>query len=106
MRGGGVGFFVREGLNFKERTNLDFHTEKIFENLVLEVSFPNKTIIISNIYRSPTPPRGIPIARHMENFLSTLDAHLSLLSELDKPTYVFLDANINLLNIENNPVCT
>jgi hypothetical protein len=106
MRGGGVGFFVREGLNFKERTNLDLHTEKTFENLVLEVSFPNKTVIISNIYRSPTPPRGIPTAQHMEGFLSTLDAHLALLLELDKPVYVFLDANINLLNIENNPLCT
>jgi hypothetical protein len=43
---------------------------------------------------------------HMENFLSTIDAHLSLLSETEKPVYVFLDANINLLNIENNPLCS
>ena len=41
----------------------------------------------------------------MESFLSTLDAHLSMLSETDKQVYVFLDANINLLNLENNPVC-
>jgi hypothetical protein len=60
MRGGGVGFFVREGLNFKERNNLDFHIEKTFENLVLEVSFPNKTVIIGNIYPSPTPPSWHP----------------------------------------------
>ena len=56
MRGGGVGFFVRDGLHFKERTEYESHTEKTFENLVLEVTFPNKTIIFSNIYRSPTPP--------------------------------------------------
>jgi exonuclease III len=106
MRGGGVGFFVREGLHFKERTDFESHTEKTFENLVLEVTFPNKTIIISNIYRSPTPPRGTPGAIHMENFLTTLDAHLSILSDSNKPVYVFLDANINLLKNDNNQIYT
>jgi len=42
----------------------------------------------------------------MENFLFTLDAHLSLLSDTNKPVYVFLDANINLLKNDNNPLYT
>ncbi len=106
MRGGGVGIYVRNGLNYKERKDLDDYKQKTFENIVLEVQYPSKSILISNIYRSPTPPPNTSPSDHLENFTETLDSHLSKLSDLNKPSYIFLDANINLLRLKENIGCT
>ncbi len=56
MRGGGVGFYIRDGLNFEKLGNLSPFHEKTFECLTIELQYPNKKIIVSNIYRSPNPP--------------------------------------------------
>jgi hypothetical protein len=45
-RGGGVGIFVRDGLNFKERPDLENYMLKTFENIVLEIQYPGKSCII------------------------------------------------------------
>jgi hypothetical protein len=106
MRGGGVGIFVRTGLNFKERADLEDYSLKTFENIALEIQYPNKSIIISNIYRSPTPPPNTPISDHLDNFLNTLDTHLARLSDQNKHTYIFTDTNINLLKLNESQTCT
>jgi hypothetical protein len=105
-RGGGVGIFVRDGLNFKERPDLENYRLKTFENIVLEIQYPSKSFIISNIYRSPNPPTPLTNAEHIDSFLATLDSHLSKLSDLNSHSYVFLDANINLLNLGDSPLCS
>jgi hypothetical protein len=106
MRGGGVGVYVRNGLSFKERTDLENYKLKTFENIVLEILYPNTTMIISNIYRSPNPPPNISVAEHMDIFLDTLDTHLSRISNLDKKSYVFTDSNINLLKLNDGQIGT
>jgi hypothetical protein len=105
-RGGGVGIYVREGLNFKERPDLENYKLKTFENLVLEIQYPNKSYIVSNIYRSPNPPSNCTIGEHLESFVETLECHLARLSDCNCHTYVFLDANINLLHLNDAPICT
>jgi len=77
-----------------------FH-EKTFESVTIEVSYPNKNIIISNIYHSPNPPSNCTAQAHSLNFLEFLDAHLSELSDSNKDVYVFLDSNIDLLKLNN-----
>jgi hypothetical protein len=105
-RGGGVGIFVREGLNFRERPDLENYKLKTFENLVLEIQYPNKSFIVSNIYRSPNPPPNFTIGEHLNSFLDTLDSHLARLSDINSHSYVFLDANINLLHLQDSPICS
>ena len=61
-----------------------------------------KKIILSNIYRSPNPLANITQSEHLDNFISYLDTHLHNLSLKNYDSYVFLDANINLLNINHN----
>ena len=101
MRGGGVGMYIRKGLNFKFRNDLESFHQKTFENLTIELSYPNKNILVSNIYHSPNPPSGCTVTAHHTNFLETLDAHLNDLSNANKDAYVFLDANIDLLKLNN-----
>jgi len=101
-----VGIYVRNGLNFKIRTDLENYKLKTFENIVIEVQYPNKNILISNIYRSPNPPPLTTVSDHMDNFIEILDSHLSKLSDCNSPAYVFTDSNINLFNLQTNPTCT
>jgi hypothetical protein len=76
--------------------------EKVFESLTLEVCINNTKCIISNVYRSPTPVNNVTVTEHQSNFIEKLDVHLNNLALLDKNSYVFLDSNINLLNINHN----
>ena len=105
IRGGGVGFYIRKGLNLKIRNDLSCFSTKTFENLTIELSFPNKPIFISNIYHSPNPPTNTSLMDHSNNFLEKLDNHLSNLSALNKDVYVFLDANIDLLKLNMVNLC-
>ena len=51
-QGGGVGFYIREGLNFNILPNPIF-VEKVFESLFVEViQSNNKRFVLGNIYRS------------------------------------------------------
>ena len=101
MRGGGVGVYVRKGLNFKVKNNFEIFRHKTFENITLELSYQNKNFLISNIYHSPNPPNGCTQQAHHNDFLDILDGHLSDLSGTDKDVYVFLDANIDLLKLNS-----
>jgi hypothetical protein len=51
---GGVGIFVRKGVHFKIRNDLEAFHQKTFENLVIELNYPNKSFVISNIYAART----------------------------------------------------
>jgi hypothetical protein len=99
-----VGIYIRDGLNFKERKDLENYHMKTFENIVLEVFYPNKSLLISNIYRSPNPPPNTTVSQHFDIFFETLDNHLSKLSDQNKNVYVFTDSNINLLGASDQ--CT
>ncbi len=79
-----MGVYVRDGLSFKVRGDLEDYLLNTFENIVLEILYPNKSLIVSNIYRSPTPPRNLTVSEHTDQFLNTLDSHLARLSELIK----------------------
>jgi hypothetical protein len=74
--------------------------------MVLEVQYPNKSILVSNIYRSPNPPPNISVSDHIDLFLDTLDTHLARLSDLDKNSYIFTDSNINLLKLNEGALGT
>ncbi len=97
--GGGVGLYIKKGLNFKIRSDLEKFHQKTFENITIEISYPNKNILISNVYHSPNPPSGYTAQAHSNKFLEILDAHLCELSDCNKDAYVFLDSNIDLLKL-------
>ena len=102
MRGGGVGIFVRKGVNFKIRNDLEAFHQKTFENLVIELNYPNKNFIISNIYHSPNPPNNKSLSTYNNEFLELLDDHLSTISDANADAFIFLDANIDLLKLNNS----
>jgi hypothetical protein len=102
-RGGGVGFYVRDGLQFEKIDRLSTFTEKTFESLTIEIQYPGKKITISNIYRSPNPPSNCTVSDHLNQFITMLNTHLDYLYSRNKMAVVFLDSNINLHLLQNDP---
>ena len=93
-RGGGIGFYIADKFSHKILNNLSTFVDKTFESLTIQLTLKNKKSIITNIYRSPTS--------HLAVFCQNLDELLNNLSILNLESTVFLDSNINLLNVDRN----
>jgi hypothetical protein len=54
-KGGGVGIFISNNLNYKLRTDLNIHEDGRVESLFIEIiSTTGKNIIVGTIYRPPS----------------------------------------------------
>lgn len=103
MRGGGVGFYIKNGINFKILNDCSPFENKIIESLTLQLTYPNsKTILVTNIYRSNGVLRNVTQGEQMNRFLSSFDDLLLKLAGKRHESYIFTDSNIDLLKIENN----
>ena len=102
FRGGGVGFYIKQGISYKIIENLSFFVEKIFECLTIELTINSKKITICNIYRSPSPLANQTPAEHLDSFFVNFENLMSELSTLNQESYIFMDSNINLLNVNQN----
>jgi len=91
--GGGIGFYVKKGIDFSIKSEFSPFTAKVFESLTLELPLKKGNLLISSVYRSPSS--DIP------TFLSNLDNHLINLSSHKTPAFVCLDSNINTLKVNN-----
>jgi exonuclease III len=101
MRGGGVGFYVRKGLNAEIIENLSLFENKIIETLTIRLSYPNnKTVLLSCIYRSNGPIANVTASLQLERFMEKFSQLLSELKATNKQSYVFLDSNVNLLQLQ------
>jgi exonuclease III len=108
-KGGGVGFFIKEGTNYKILTPpFQYFEDKVFESLTIEVSDKSNSkgipYIVSNIYRSPTAIHNMTPTEQSNTFLDRFDSMLTYLNTQKYKSYVCLDSNINLLDIQTNPV--
>ena len=105
-RGGGVGFYLRNGISYKVNKENSVFIDKIFESLSLDISFTSnsslKQLSVTNIYRSPTALDNQPATEQMVTFHEKFDDLLTNLNNLNIDAYVFLDSNINLFNLETN----
>ena len=107
-RGGGVGFYVRNGLCAKIVDSMTYNIDKIFESITLDISYTSsltkRHYLVSCIYRSPTTVQGLTNSQQHDEFIDKLDTLLTDLNNCNRDAYVFTDTNINLLNYHNNPL--
>jgi hypothetical protein len=104
MRGGGVGFYIRNGLNFKTVENLLPFKNKILEALTVQISYPGKAkpVLLSSVYRSNGLLPNITQNQQMERFMVKFDELLHNLNNMRQSAYIFIDSNIDLLNLHAN----
>ena len=98
-RGGGVGFYIRTGLNYKIVTDLSPFHDKTLETMTLDISYTSdnhtKHFLVTSLYRSPS-------CQDMDRFSDKLDNLLSDLSNRNLDSYIFTDSNLNLHNIDSD----
>ena len=93
INAGGVGFFIKEGIEFHIRDDL-CSTTKEFESLWIEINRdPYENILCTVIYRHPSGKT--------EDFNKYLFSTLEKLSKHNKLCLFMGDFNINLLNFED-----
>jgi hypothetical protein len=99
-RGGGVGFYIKNNITFKILPNLSPFSDNLFESLTINANIAGKNYLLTTIYKSTTPPRNTTHADHNTLFIAQLDKLLSDSQKEKLTTYIFLDSNINLLNLQ------
>ena len=100
--GGGVGFFVKEGLNY-EIIHFDGEFEKgVYESIWVKLNIDGKMCIVGNIYRPNTAPlASLPKATEIhKNILKSIKSDRQLCKA---STVVVSDFNVNLLNFNTHP---
>jgi exonuclease III len=85
-RGGGVGLFIRQGLDY-QILNMPFNgfTDQIFESLTVQITDNSnsdqfKSDIVTSIYRSPTSINNVTHNDQINSFLNNLDQLFNHLS--------------------------
>jgi hypothetical protein len=106
MRGGGVGFYIRSGLQAEIIETLSPFENKIIEAITVQLSYPNtgKKVLLSSIYRSNGPIVNVTASQQLESFMNSFSHLLNDLNATNRTSFVFLDANINLFNLQNADV--
>ena len=100
--GGGVGCFIKEGLNY-EILHFGGEFERgVYESLWIKLSICGKTRIVGNIYRPNTAPlASLPRATEIhQKILKSIKTDQQLCKAL---LTIVSDFNINLLNFSTHP---
>ena len=95
-KGGGVGLFLRNELDYIIRNDLnsDFST---CETVFVEINVPKgQNVIVGVLYR---PPKS-----NVDNYLTYFDSLLKRLSKENKQIYLLGDYNLDLLKVNSNKV--
>ena len=99
-KGGGVGFYVRNDLDFKVIEEYSPFHERIIETVCIEVVFNKSKLYFISVYR---PPGNHPSLSNKELFASFMESFSNLLGSVDtKDCYILTDSNVNLLSLSNS----
>jgi hypothetical protein len=101
-RGGGVGFYIRDDIQFRE-LNLCQFVDSQFENIVIEATICKSKFIFANIYRAPSIQGNVSLRDLIEEYNHRLDELQSKLNSYHQYTsIIFSDCNINLLKLNTS----
>ncbi len=96
-QGGGIGMYVKTGINFViDNVHSVFH-DRIFESLFIELSCNNCKYFIGSLYRPGPKHPSLSIANQNEYFLDLFSNLLANLSDSNIPSFLFGDLNYDLL---------
>ena len=96
---GGVMLYVKDGINYKPRTDLEIYAPKALESCFIEIINPDKQAneIVGEIYRHPSTMEP---SDFNENYLKPLLFKLG--KESNKPIYLNGDFNLDLIKVSSH----
>ncbi len=101
--GGGVGFYIKKGIAFKEIKALSKFEEKIIESLTLEISIgKNDKIFLTNVYRSNCKHPNLTESEQLDRFINLFSDLQADLNSRRYPSYIIGDLNFDLLKFEQH----
>ena len=93
---GGVGLYIKNGINFNKRNDLSKSLRGISESIFVELSGPNgKKLLVGCLYRHPTPK----VSKFIELFLNEI---LAKIGKEKKKTLLLGDFNVDLLKFDSH----
>ena len=92
---GGTAIYIKKGLNYKLREDLEIYKSKQLELTFIEVNLKNEKIVIGCIYRYPS----MELSEFNSNYLTNL---LDALSLENKTVVLLRDFNADLLKYDQN----
>ena len=85
---------------------MTYNIDKIFEAITLDISYNRDNLTkhykVTNIYRSPTAIDGLTSNQQHEEVSNRLDTLLNDLNNCNSDAFIFLDSNLNLLDLDTN----
>lgn len=97
---GGVGLFIKEGIDFQIRDDLSVFIPHVYESLFIEITSnsPHKpTHVVGVVYRPNSPPRA-----NMDIFTNTFHSTMNIINTENKSCVIMGDLNIDLLKYCTN----
>lgn len=101
VQGGGVGIYVRKGIQFKVLKDISTFMDKVIETLFIEVTENKQKYIIGSVYRPNSKHKNLSSNEQMDQFLELFSLQLAHFSTLKVPLYVLGDFNIDILKYSN-----
>ena len=93
--GGGIGIYIKEGISYKHRTDLQHDS---IENIYIEISIKkSKPLIFGCFYRPPDSSKHLS-----NNFNDQLNENIERVSKENKEMIIMGDFNINYENDKNS----
>jgi exonuclease III len=103
MRGGGVGFYIKNTINFVLIPELSPFNNKIIEATTLLLSHPNRSkFYVTSLYKSNGTIPNMTAAEQNTLFFENFNSLLESLSQKQHKSIIFTDSNIDLLHLNEN----
>ena len=88
-RGGGLIMYVRDGISYKRRKDLEGH----IETLCIEIKYSNRSILLTSVYRPPNNDSD-----SIQHWLSNMEESMYKIYSENKPTILMGDINIDIMS--------
>ncbi len=103
-QGGGVGLYIKNGIQFQVLSEKSLFLEYIIESVVVEIVLENKKkIAVVSLYRPATPHPNLTQKDQMEQFLELFTNLVNDLQNSYSDVYIFGDVNIDVLKYDSVP---
>ncbi len=89
-QGGGLIMYIRNGVNYRRRLDIECADLEI---ICIEIKLPNKSILLSTVYRPPNND-----SQSVQHWLHHMEESLYQMYSENKPTVLMGDTNIDLIS--------
>ena len=103
-KGGGICFFIRQGLKYKIIDQFSIFSEHCYESLCVEIEYPTgKKINFISLYRPPGNHPYLSQTNQLIEFLDIFSNLTSAIANLNSDFFILTDSNLDLLKIPYSP---